>query len=108
MQRLIFIVVILFFTLSCSVQRQLSKAYVGKPASVLKAKFGFPETVLERDGEKVYVFEEIEHLKSTEISQAKLTLDPMISPSVQKTTRYYFTVKDNKIVKAKLEEEYER
>jgi hypothetical protein len=93
---------------SCSVQRQLSKAYVGKPVSVLKEKFGFPKTILERENDKVYVFEESEFLKSTEISQAKLTLDPMISPSVEKTTRYYFTIKDDVIVKAKLEEEYER
>jgi len=27
---------------------------------------------------------------------------------VEKTERYYFTVKDEKIVKVKLEEEYER
>jgi hypothetical protein len=108
MQRLLFVLIILFTMVSCGVQKQLSKAYVGKPASVLKEKFGFPKTVLEREGEKVYVFEETEHLKSTEISQAKLTLDPMISPSVEKTTRYYFTIKDDVIVKAKLEEEYER
>ncbi len=98
----------LFLLFSCSTQRQLQKEYVGKPESILKEKFGFPKTVLQREGEKVYVYEEVKALKSTEIAQGKLTLDPMISPAVQKTERFYFTIKDGKIIKAKLEEEYER
>ena len=32
----------------------------------------------------------------------------MVSPGVQKTERYYFTVKDEKIVEVKVEEEYNR
>jgi hypothetical protein len=32
----------------------------------------------------------------------------MVSPTVDKTQRYYFIVKDDMIVKVKLEEEYHR
>ncbi len=108
MRQLIILVLIAFIIASCGVQKQLQKAYVGKPVSVLKEKFGYPKTILERNNGDVYVFEEVKNLKSTEINQGKLTLDPMVSPMVQKTMRYYFTVKDSIIVKAKMEEEYER
>jgi len=104
----IFTFIFLVTLISCGVQRSLQKAYLGKSPSVLSEKFGKPKTILDWGDEKVYVYEIVTELKSTEISQAKLTLDPMISPMVEKTERYYFTVKDEKIVKVKLEEEYER
>lgn len=102
------IIILLLVTVSCGTQKQLQKSYVGKPLSVAKEKYGTPKTVFDQGDEKVYVFEIIKELGSAEISQGKLTLDPMVSPMVQKTERYYFTVKDGKIVKVKLEEEYER
>jgi len=104
----IFILIFFVLVVSCSPQRSLQKAYIGKPQSVLSEKFGYPKTILDHGDEKVYVYEIIKDLKSTEISQAKLTLDPMISPSIQKTERYYFTVKEGKIVTVKLEEQYKR
>jgi hypothetical protein len=104
----IFTFIFLVTLISCGVQRSLQKAYLGKPLSELSEKYGKPKTILDYGGEKVYVYEIVTELKSTEISQAKLTLDPMISPMVEKTERYYFTIKDDKIVKVKLEEEYER
>ena len=107
MYRLLYII-LLTLMVSCGVQRSLQKTYVGKSQSVLSANFGYPKTVLEHGDEKIYVYEIIKELKSTEISQAKLTLDPMISPSVQKTERYYFTVKDERIIKVKVEEEYDK
>ncbi len=107
MYRIIFIF-LLTILVSCGVQRSLQKTYVGKPQSVLSANFGYPKTILDHGDEKVYVYEIIKELKSTEISQAKLTLDPMVSPSVQKTERYYFTVKDEKIINVKVEEEYDK
>lgn len=102
----IFILFIILF--SCGLQRSVQKAYIGKPQSVLSAKFGYPKTILDTNNGKVYVYEIVKELKSTEINQGKLTLDPMISPMVEKTERYYFTVKDGKIVNVKLEEEYQR
>ncbi|MCF6333121.1 MAG: hypothetical protein L3J11_07540 [Draconibacterium sp.] len=107
MRQLLLFSLLLFFV-SCGTQKQLQKLFVGKPVSILNKEFGNPKTVIDRGGEKVYIFEKIKNLKSTEISQGKRTLDPMISPMTQKTERFYFTVKEGKIVKAKLEEEYER
>ncbi len=107
MRKLLLYLLLLFF-ISCGTQRQLSKFYVGKTVAELNEKFGNPKTVLDQGDEKIYVFEQIKELKSTEISQGKLTLDPIVSPITQKTERYYFNVKDGKVVRAKMEEEYER
>lgn len=104
----IFIIILFIIAVSCSPQRSLQKVYIGKPQSVLAEKFGNPTTILDLENEKVYVYEITEELKSAEINQAKLTLDPMISPKVEKTERYYFTVKEEKIVKVKMEVDYER
>jgi hypothetical protein len=104
----IFIILILLVTVSCSQQRALQKQYVGKPVSVLSEKYGYPKVILEQENGKIYVYEIVKELKSTTINQGKLSLDPMVSPSVEKTARYYFTVKNDSIVKAKMEEEYER
>lgn len=104
----IFVILLIFIGISCSQQRTLKKAYVGKPVSVLSDKYGYPKVVLDQKDEKVYVYEIVKELKSSTINQGKLSLDPMVSPSVQKTERYYFTVKNDKIVDAKIEEEYDR
>ncbi len=104
----LFFIVLLLFAVGCSSQRKLQHTYIGKPQKELESKFGFPKTILDQDDEKVYVYEIIKDLKSTEINQGRLSLDPMISPMVQKTERYYFSVKDGKITDVKLEEEYER
>lgn len=106
--RQIVIILIVFISVSCSTQKHLQKSYVGKSTSVLTEDFGRPKTILDNGDEKVYIFEKVTELKSTEISQHKLTLDPMVSPRAKKTELFYFTVKDGKITKAKLEEEYER
>jgi hypothetical protein len=104
----IFVILILLIAVSCSYQRALQKEYVGKTVSVLSEKYGYPKVILEQENGKIYVYEIVKELKSTTINQGKLSLDPMVSPSVQKTERYYFTVKNNIIVNAKIEEEYER
>ncbi len=101
----IFILILLF---ACSPQRKLSHHFVGKNISELKAELGEPKTVFDRSGEKVYVFEKIEELRSTEVSQGKLTLDPMVTPKVVKTERYYVSVKDEVVTSIELENEYER
>ncbi len=103
------IILILFISMvSCSQQRTLQKTYVGKPQSVLSKEFGYPKTVFDGENEKIYVYEIVKELKSTTINQGKLTMDPMISPVVEKTERYYFTVRNEKIVKVKKEDEYQR
>lgn len=103
-------ILLLFVVLlaSCSGQKKLTKTYYGKSIEELKEEFGSPKTIFEKENEKIYVFEKVEKLRSTEINQAKLTLDPMITPSVTKTERYYFTIQEGIIIKVKMEEEYER
>ena len=53
-------------------------------------------------------FKKTEELESTKIDQGRISLDPMVTPSVIKTERYYFTVSDGKVINARIEEEYER
>jgi len=104
----IFIIVLIFIAVSCSHQRNLRKAYVGKPVAVLSEKYGYPKVILDQKNEKVYVYEIVKELESTTINQGKLSLDPIVSPSVQKTERNYFTARNDIIVDAKIEEEYEQ
>jgi len=103
-----FVLLLVIVVVSCAQQKALQKAYIGKPVSVLSKKYGYPKVILDRQNEKVYVYEIVKELKSTTINQGKLSLDPMVSPSVLKTERYYFTVKDSIIVKSEIEEDYER
>jgi hypothetical protein len=102
------IIGLLIIATSCNIQKKLQRTYIGEPEAILPAKFGYPKATLDRDGEKVLVYEIVKDLKSTEIQQGKLTLDPVVSPMVQKTERYYFTIKNGTITNIKLEEEYER
>ncbi len=102
------LVLLIFTTFSCATGKQARKTYIGQSVAELKEKFGEPKTVFDRENEKIYVFEVLKELESTEISQGKLTLDPIVTPPVKKTERYYFTVKNDVVVKTKFEEEYER
>lgn len=104
----IFVFLLVLIGISCSQQRALQKAYVGKPVSVLSERYGYPKVVFDQKSEKVYVYEIVKELKSSTINQGKLSLDPMVSPSVQKTERYYFSVVNDIIKKVKVEEEYAR
>jgi hypothetical protein len=107
MKKFLFILPILLI-FACSTQRKLQKSFTGKPVSILKEYFGSPITIFKNDTDSVYVFEKTEKLRSTEISQGKLTLDPIVSPEVKKTERYYFTVKNGIISQSRFEKEYER
>jgi len=104
----ILILIFLFLTLACGTQKKLQRSYIGKTIAQVEQDFGKAKTVIERAEGKVYIFEQTEELNSTEISQAKLTLDPMVTPHVTKTERYYVTVKNGKVIKIEQENEYER
>ncbi len=102
------LVLLALFIFACSPQKSFRKTYLGKPISEAEAELGKAKTVFEKGDGKEYIFEKVEHLKSTEISQHKLTLDPMITPQATKTSRYTLTVIDGRITKVKVEETYER
>ena len=104
----LYIFLILLTMLACSPQRKLNRTYLGKSIAEIQTELGEPKTVFDRADGKVYIFEEVEELRSTEISQAKLTLDPMVTPRVTKTARYYVTVKNELVTKIELENDYER
>lgn len=108
MKKIIFIVVISMVIISCGNQRQLVKSYSGKPASALFKEYGNPITVIGKENDSIFIYEKIEELSGTEISQGKLTLDPIYTPPVTKTTRFYFTISNGVIIDARSEEEYER
>ena len=108
MYKTLLILLILILSVSCGTQRQLKRSFTGKPVSVLEFQFEKPVTIIETAGDSVYIFENTEELRSTEISQGKLSLDPIMTPPVNKTERYNFTVKNGIIVKTRFEEEYER
>ncbi len=107
MRALLFIVALVILV-SCSSQRNLQKTYVGKPLSSLESELGKPQTVFNKESGDIYIFEKVEMLESTEISQHKLALDPMVTPKVKKTSRYTVTVVDGTIKDVELEEQYER
>lgn len=107
MYRLLYVVLFLV-VVSCTPQQKLRRAFVGKPLSAMEAEFGKAVTVFENAGDSVYIFEKTKNLKSTEINQGKLALDPMVTPKVIKTEKYYVTVVDDKIKSVKIENEYER
>jgi hypothetical protein len=108
MYKIFIFMLLIVFTVACGTQKQLNKSFNGKPVSVAEQQFGRPVTVIDRQADSVYVFERKEELKSTEISQGKLALDPMVTPGVHKTERFYFTVVKGRIVESRFEEEYER
>lgn len=100
--------IMLLFIFSCSSHKQLSKNFEGKTVAFLETEFGKAKTILDSDEGKIYVFEIVKKLSSTEVSQGKITLDPIITPKVNKTERYFFTVKEGKVIRTKYEEEYKR
>jgi hypothetical protein len=108
MYKSILFIILWAVTISCGSQQQLKKSYNGKSVTVLEQEFGKPISIMERAEDKIYIYEKKEELKSTEISQGKMTLDPIVTPGVQKTKRFYFTVRNGIIVESKLEEEYQR
>ncbi len=93
---------------SCGIQRQVNKSFVGKPVAVVEEQLGTPKNILTGTGDTIYIFEKKEELRSTEISQGKVTLDPIITPKVHKTERFYFTVKNGIVIRTRIEEEYDR
>jgi len=108
MERIVFTLLIFFLLVSCGIQQQLKKSCTGKSVTSLEPRFGKPVTIIETAGDSVYIFEKTEVLRSAEISQGRMTLDPILTPKVTKTERFYFTVKNGLIIKTRFEEEYER
>ena len=93
---------------SCGTQNQLKKTWINQPEIKLQESFGPPTTIIDRESDKIFIYETQEELKSTEISQGKLTLDPIITPKVLKTERFIFTICEGVITGTKFEETYDK
>ncbi len=107
MYRIFFITFVLFIV-SCSPQQRLRNSFMGKNVSELQKELGTPLIIINKAGEKVYVYEKKKELRGTEIGQAKVTLDPIVSPRVIKTERFLIHVKNEIVTKITRENEYER
>ncbi|VAW20754.1 hypothetical protein MNBD_BACTEROID01-1122 [hydrothermal vent metagenome] len=92
---------------SCSPYSYLKKLK-GENAVRIIEKLGRPDMVIPRKTDSLYIYLKETELRSTEISQGKLTLDPMVSPGVTKTERYTFTISNGIVTNVKRIIEYER
>lgn len=108
MNKIIFLLLLPMFLFSCGNQHKLVKSYSGKQVSALYKEFGNPTTVIVNEKDSIFVYEKTEELQGTEISQGKLTLDPIYTPPVTKIKRTYFTIRNGVVTDARTEEEYER
>ena len=107
MKKILVVVFMIGFFVSCGIQRH-AKKYSGQNIAVAIKQFGNPKTIVEKGTSKIYIFEVSKLLRGTEISQGKATLDPMYSPSVNKIERYTFTTADGVIIDTNYETEYNR
>jgi len=71
-------------------------------------ELGTPTSIIPGKSDSVYIYEKQKDLRSTEINKAAITLDPMVSPEVQKTEKYIFTIKNGMVVETKHDVEYKR
>lgn len=104
-----YIVLFLFIVAiaGCGVQGRINKLE-GHSVSFLLEELGQPNTIVPRTSDSLYIYEIKKDLRSTEINKAALTLDPMITPKVEKTDKYMFTIKNGIVLDSKHEIEYER
>ncbi len=84
------------------------KKLKGENAARIIEEFGKPDMVIPRKTDSLYIYLKETELRSTEISQGKLTLDPMVSPGVTKTERYTFTISNGIVTNVNRIIEYER
>lgn len=104
------IVIIAFFTmLSCSVQSKLNKQFIGKDKTVLDKYYGQNGVIVPLSADKqVVTYTQSKTLRSTAINKGVTTLDPMISPSVQKRQKFIFYLnKEGKVIDCKYDLEYQ-
>ena len=97
-----------FLIISCSMNASLRKSFTGKNPASLEKHFGKPTTVIPRGDDTLLIFIRKNALESTEISQGRLTLDPIRTPEVNKSERFIFTVSSGKIIDTKYEKVYEK
>lgn len=96
--------------ISCSVQSKMTKQFVGKDKTELYNYFGQRGAIIPLSADKRYVvYTQTKHLKSATINKGVTTLDPMVSPSVQKNQKYTFYLdKNDKVTECKYDLDYQK
>lgn len=90
----IFLLLLVF--ISCNVQQQLERKYLGEGRELVIADFGEPQKVVDlgKDAER-FIYMKESYVRETEIGTGKGTLDPRISPSFIKEEIWRFDIDSN-------------
>ena len=109
-QLLPIICLILFLLTSCSIERKISKKYVGEDLSEVKKEFGTPQSTINlKNGQQLVVFERSKHLNAAKVNTQSFQYDEILSPAVEKKDRYLFYVNQKgEVTDFKYERIYER
>ena len=99
-----FFIVLLFF-IGCGNIRHLKKLE-GEKIEVVEKEYGKPDSIIPISDGQLYIYKKTKNLKSAEINQGQLSLDPMVTPKVTKTEKIVFTVKNGVVKNIKREIEY--
>ncbi len=107
MAKYIYFILLVVLIAGCGVQSRINKMK-GHTVSSMLQELGKPTTIIPRASDSVYVYEIKKELASTEINKGALTLDPMVTPTVEKTDKYIFVVKSGYVVETRHEKTYIR
>lgn len=101
-------ILLMTLLLSCSMQSKFTRQFKGKTKTELDAHFCQQGTVTSLSPGKSYVaYTQTKILRSVPVNKGVTTLDPMVSPSVEKKLKYIFYLdKDGKVTECKYDAEY--
>jgi hypothetical protein len=95
----ILIIILLFVSIGCSVQRSLSEKYVGKGVETLYADFGEPKRLNNlENGHKLFIYEKETLVRETVIGTGEMTLDQRMSPAFIKVEVFQFEIDNHGII----------
>ncbi len=106
----LFLILVIVFSVSCSIQSKLNRTYIGKNESFVISKMGEP-TRIEKltGGDKIDVYEKTADLKPVPINTGGFRYDPLESPPSTKIERYWFKISSKGLVEnVKYEVSYQR
>lgn len=106
-----FFIVVLIALSACGIQSQLNRTFTGKDLAFIEEQLRMKVSHISQieNGLSKAVFVKTESLRSTTINQGQGTLDPIRSPSVDKTEYFIFILDENgQVIKSEYNKEYER
>ncbi|HBL77292.1 MAG: hypothetical protein A2W90_22025 [Bacteroidetes bacterium GWF2_42_66] len=100
---------ILVASLSCSMQSKFTRQFKGMSKTELDEYFGQKGVIVPLSSDKKYVaYTQTKILRSTAINKGVTTLDPMVSPSVEKRQKFIFYLdSEDKVSECKYDAEYQ-